>query len=228
MPDTRTIDTIRILTGDSAIDAYKALSDENRRQILHALRARHMSISEIVDFLAAQDSTRELKPQTVRYHIKELAKCGLVEQSGYEPTGNGDSHIMQKIWRATAENVFLATGNLDGLPNGETADLDKTLDIIHTMKGLGLVMSDESEMHKVAETLTERDQLYKKGLEFAKETLRDVCEIDPKLYIVFRRLLSVVRLNDSDYDQYWNLSRELSDSLRGAYRRGKGKNPEVF
>ena len=228
MTDTRSIDTIRILTGDSAIDAYKALSDENRRQILHALRARHMSISEIVDFLAAQESNKELKPQTVRYHIKELAKCGLVEQSGYEPTGNGDSHIMQKIWRATAENVFLATGNLDGIPNGETADLDKTLDLIQTMRGLGLTMSDESELHRIAETLTERDRLYKIGLEFAKETLREASEIDPKLYMVFRRLLSVVRLNDSDYTQYWDLSRELFDSLRGAYRRGKGKNPEVY
>ena len=187
-----------------------------------------MSISDIVDFLASQDPNKELKPQTVRYHIKELAKCGLVEQSGYEPTGNGDSHIMQKIWRATAENVFLATGNLDGIPNGETADLDKTLDLIQTMRGLGLTMSDESELQKIAETLTERDRLYKIGLEFTKEKLREEAEIDPKLYMVFRRLLSVVRLNDSDYTQYWDLSRELFDSLRGAYRRGKGKNPEVY
>lgn len=228
MPETSSIDTIRILTGPEAIDAYKALSDKNRRQILHALRARKMSISELMDFLAHQDPEKEVKPQTVRYHIKELEKCGLVEQDGYEPAGNGDSHIMQKIWRATAENVFLATGGLDTLPNGDSIDLDRTLDIVSTMRSLGLVMSGKDEMRQVAETLTERDQLYKKGKELAKETLNGVCEIDPKLYIIFRKLLGVVRLNDADYLRYWELNRELTDTLREAYRRGKGKNPEVF
>ncbi|MCK5264347.1 MAG: winged helix-turn-helix transcriptional regulator [Candidatus Thorarchaeota archaeon] len=228
MPETSSIDTIRILIGSDAIDAYKALSDESRRQILHALRARKMSISELVDFLANQDREKEVKPQTVRYHIKELQKCGLVEQDGYEPAGNGDSHIMQKIWRATAENVFLATGDLDTLPNGNSIDLDRTLDIISTMRSLDLVMSGEDEMRQVAETLTERDQLYKKGKELAIETLRSACEIDPKLYIVFRKLLSVVQLNEADYQRYWELNRELTDTLREAYRRGKGKNPEVF
>ena len=105
MQGAKPIDTIRVLTGDEAIDAYKVLSDESRRQILHALRARRMSTSELIDFLSKQDPEKAVKPQTVRYHIKELEKCGLVEQDGYEPTRNGDSHIMQKLWRATAENV---------------------------------------------------------------------------------------------------------------------------
>ncbi|MFW9925926.1 MAG: winged helix-turn-helix domain-containing protein, partial [Candidatus Thorarchaeota archaeon] len=130
MQGAKPIDTLRVLTGNDAIDAYKVLSDESRRQILHALRARRMSTSELVEFLSKQDPEKEIKPQTVRYHIKELEKCGLVEQDGYEPTGNGDSHIMQKLWRATAENVFIATGDMDGLSEREEYDLDKTLDIV--------------------------------------------------------------------------------------------------
>jgi DNA-binding transcriptional ArsR family regulator len=115
MDDSNHLDTLRILTGAQAIDAYKALSDENRRQILHALRARRMSTTELVDFLSSQIPERDVKPQTVRYHIKELEKCGLVTQDGYEPAGNGDTHIMQKLWRATAENVFITTGDMEGL-----------------------------------------------------------------------------------------------------------------
>ncbi|MHA1907891.1 MAG: winged helix-turn-helix domain-containing protein, partial [Candidatus Thorarchaeota archaeon] len=107
----KTIDTLKVLTGDKAIDAVKALNDENRRQILHALRARRMSTSELVIFLSDPEAEKEVKPQTVRYHLKELEKCGLIEQDGYEPTGNGDSHIMKRRWRATAENVFIATGD---------------------------------------------------------------------------------------------------------------------
>ncbi|MBN2228026.1 MAG: winged helix-turn-helix transcriptional regulator [Candidatus Thorarchaeota archaeon] len=222
------LETLKILTGEQAIDAYKALSDEHRRQILHALRARRMSTSELVEFLSAQDPEKEVKPQTVRYHIKELEKCGLVEQDGYEPAGNGDSHIMQKLWRATAENVFITTGNMDGLPTRNGYDLDKTLDIVATMKNLGLQFESEDEIREIADAMTLRDRIYLTGLERAKESLKEACEIDPALYVVFRRILSVVRLNQTDYEEYWKSSRKITDGLREAYRRGEGKNPRVY
>ncbi|TFH09072.1 MAG: ArsR family transcriptional regulator [Candidatus Thorarchaeota archaeon] len=228
MPGSNPLDTLRILTGAQAIDAYKALSDENRRQILHALRARRMSTTELVDFLSNQDPEKDVKPQTVRYHIKELEKCGLVTQDGYEPAGNGDSHIMQKLWRATAENVFITTGDMDGLPERNEYDLDKTLDIVSTMRDLGLSFTDENEIQEIAEQLTKRNQLYMRGLELAKENLRDACEIDPKLYVVFRRILSIVRLSETDYKDYWEVNRNLTDALREAYRRGEGRNPKVY
>ena len=227
MQGSNPLDTLRILTGEQAIDAYKALSDENRRRILHALRARRMSTTELVEFLSSQDPEKDVKPQTVRYHIKELEKCGLVTQDGYEPAGNGDSHIMQKLWRATAENVFITTGDMDGLERNES-DLDKTLDIVSTMRDLGFTFTNENEVQEIADQFTIRDKLYSRGLELAKETLRDVCEIDPKLYVVFRRILSLVRLSDKDYLDYWEVNRKMIDALRNAYRRGEGKNPKVY
>jgi DNA-binding transcriptional ArsR family regulator len=228
MQGTKPIDTIRVLTGEEAIDAFKVLSDGSRRQILHALRARQMSTSELIEFLSKQDPEKEIKPQTVRYHIKELEKCGLVEQDGYEPTGNGDSHIMQKLWRATAENVFIATGDMDGIPERSEYDLDRTLDIVGTMRELGLVLKNKQEMKEIAEAMTKRDKIYMKGLEFAKENLREICELDPTLYVLFRRILSVIRLEEKDYVEYWEISRKINDILREAYERGKGKNPRVY
>ncbi|TFG33076.1 ArsR family transcriptional regulator [Candidatus Thorarchaeota archaeon] len=228
MDESGQLETLKILTGQQAIDAYKALSDEHRRQILHALRARRMSTSELVDFLSKQDPNKEVKPQTVRYHIKELEKCGLVIQEGYEPAGNGDSHIMQKLWRATAENVFITTGDMDGLPARNGYDLHKTLDIVTTMRELGLQFIDETEIQAIADDLSKRDKLYLRGLEYAKENLRHVCEIDPKLYVVFREILSIVRLSNIDYEEYWKVSRKITDALREAYRRGEGKNPKVY
>jgi len=228
MENSNQLDTLKILTGTQAIDAYKALSDKNRRQILHALRARRMSTSELTEFLSGKDPKKEVKPQTVRYHIKELEKCGLITQDGYEPAGNGDSHIMKKLWRATAENVFITTGAMDGLPDRNGYDLDKTLDIVSTMRQLGLSFTDEKEVQEITENYVKRDKLHMRGIEFAKENLRDVCEIDPKLYVVFRRILGLVRLSNKDYKDYWELSRHITDALREAYRRGEGKNPKVY
>ncbi len=229
MESSNPLDTLKILTGAQAIDAYKALSDENRRQILHALRARRMSTSELVEFLSGKDPKKEVKPQTVRYHIKELEKCGLVTQDGYKPAGtNGDSHIMQKLWRATAENVFITTGDMGGLPDQNGHDLDKTLDIVSTMHKLGLSFTDENEVQAITDNFEKRDKLYRRGLEFAMENLQDVCEIDPKLYVVFRRILSIVRLSEKDYKEYWDISRKITDALRNAHRKGDGKNPKVY
>ena len=228
MQGSTPLDTLKILTGEKAIDAYKALSDENRRQILHALRARRMSTTELVEFLSSQDPEKDVKPQTVRYHIKELEKCGLVTQDGYEPAGNGDSHIMQKLWRATAENVFITTGDMDGLEERNGSDLNKTLDIVSTMRDLGFTFTNEKEVQEISDEFTIRDKLYSRGLELAKENLRRVCEIDPKLYVLFRRILSLVRLSEKDYQDYWEINRKITDALREAYRRGEGKNPKVY
>jgi DNA-binding transcriptional ArsR family regulator len=228
MPGTTPMDTLRILTGEQAIDAYKALSDENRRQILHVLRARRMSTTELVDFLSKQDPQKEVKPQTVRYHIKELEKCGLVQMDGYEPAGNGDSHIMQKIWRATAENVFITPGDLNGFGTHDGSDLDKTLDIVTTMKNLGFKFETEDEILQIAEAMTKRDKIVTRGTELARETIRQASEIDPILYVTFRNILSIVRLNESDYEEYWKTSHLITDNLRTAYRRGGGKNPKVY
>ncbi|MDF1540067.1 MAG: winged helix-turn-helix domain-containing protein [Candidatus Thorarchaeota archaeon] len=228
MQGMRNLDTVKVLTGSEAIDAVKALNDENRRQILHALRARRMSTTELAEFLSDPVAKKEVKPQTVRYHLKELEKCGLIEQDGYEPTGNGDSHIMQKLWRATAENVFIATGDMELLPERASEDLDRTLDLVNVMKQLGLILKDDKEMAIVNSDFSKRSEIMLRGLERAKETLRAACELDPELYVMFRRILSVVRLDEKDYEDYWEVNRRINDILRDAYRRGKGKNPEVF
>ena len=220
-----TMDPLRILTGEEAIDAVHALNDENRRRILHALRARRMSAADLCKFLN-DCNDKEVKPQTVRYHLKELERSKLIEQDGYEPAGNGDTHIMKKLWRATAETVFLATGDLDGMP--ETKGIEKSLDIVGTMRELGFEMSDEKGLAKLAKEFVERDNLWTKGRELAKETLKGVPEIDPSLYIRFRRILSVVQLNDAEYERYWELSRSVTDKLRESYKAGIVKNPEVI
>jgi hypothetical protein len=117
---------------------------------------------------------------------------------------------------------------MDGLPERNGYDLNKTLDIVSTMRDLGLVFTSEDEIQEIADRFSKRDKLYMRGLELAKENLLDICEIDPKLYVVFRRILSVVRLKDNDYNEYWEVSRAITDALREAYRRGEGKNPKVY
>ncbi len=223
------METVRILTGEEAINAVKALNDESRRQILHALRAKRMSTSELCDFLSEHGDGKEVKPQTVRYHLKELERASLIAQDGYEPAGgNGGNHIMKKLWRATAENVFIATGNMDDLPERTVNGIDSTLDLVGIMRELGFDLHDEELTREIAEEFTERIQLWHKGREEAKHIMKRIPAIDPGVYKTLRRILGIIRLNDSEYTRYWDLSRTVTDKLRRAYRDGLGKNPEVY
>ncbi len=222
------MDSLKILTGEDAIAAFKALADESRRRILHALKARRMSTSEIVEFLSQQDPDREIKPQTVRYHLKELERAGLIRQDGYEPAGNGDTHIMQKLWRATAENIFIATEHLANIPERRAADIAMAYNIVSIMKQLGFAIPDEPHLRDLTERYVEWDRLWRKGRRQAESTLRSVPILDPEVYIALRRLLSVIHLHNDDYKRYWEISRSVTDEIREAYRNGAGKNPEVY
>ncbi|MHA1771340.1 MAG: ArsR/SmtB family transcription factor [Candidatus Thorarchaeota archaeon] len=222
------MDSLKILTGEEAIAAFKALADENRRRILHALKARRMSTSEIVEFLSRKDPDKEIKPQTVRYHLKELERAGLIRQDGYEPAGNGDTHIMQKLWRATAESIFIATEHLTDIPERRAADIAMAYNIVSVMKQLGFAIPEEPQLKELTEQYVEWDKLWRKGRRHAESTLRSVPILDPEVYIALRRLLSVIHLHNEDYERYWTISRRVTDQIREAYRKGAGKNPEVY
>lgn len=221
------METVKILTGDQAVDAVRALYDANRRRILNALKARTMSASELVDFLAREDGT-ELKPQTVRYHLKELEKSGLIAQDGYEPAGNGDTHIMKKLWRATAETIFIAPGRMTEMPDTGSEEIEKSVDIVGTMKDLGFEIPKNGEIKDIVNWFSEWNTMWRKGRSAAEKTLQSLPELDPNLYVTLRRVLSIVRLDEQDYSRYWEVSRVLIDALRQAYREGAGKNPEVY
>ncbi|MGY5874690.1 MAG: winged helix-turn-helix domain-containing protein [Candidatus Thorarchaeota archaeon] len=226
--EVSSLDTVKILTGEEAVDAVKALNDESRRTILHALRARRMSSSELCEFLSAQEHGKEVKPQTVRYHLKELERAGLITQDGYAPAGNGHTHVMKKLWRATAENVFIATGDMDNLPDRTDDELDSTLDLVGIMRDLGFALDDEGLTKQLAEEFTERAHLAQQGRVDARKIMRQIPAIDPALYLTLRSILSIIRLNDADYKRYWELSKQVNDFLRKAYRDGLGRNPEVY
>jgi DNA-binding PadR family transcriptional regulator len=217
------MERLMVLAGEEAAEAIRALNDECRRQILSLLKSRRMSTSEIIDFLEREHPDKCVKPQTVRYHLKELEHGGLIRQDGYEPAGEKDTHIMKKIWRAAAENIFIATSR-----TGETAPRPPTkLNITDLIHRLGFE-TDERTVKEATRKYVEWDTLWRKGRDASEESLSKMAQLDPEEYLTLRRLLSVILLPDADYAQYWEVSRAVSDLFRKIYLEGIGKNPEVY
>ncbi len=215
---------LRVLAGEEATEAIRALNDECRRKILSLLKNRRMSTSEIIEFLEREHPDKCVKPQTVRYHLKELEHGGLIRQDGYEPAGEKDTHIMKKVWRAAAENIFIATSR-----TGESAPRPPTkLNITDLIRRLGFEVSDERTIREATKKYVEWDTLWRRGREASDESLSKMSQLDPEEYLTLRRLLSVILLPDADYAQYWEVSRAVSDMFRKMYLEGTGKNPEVY
>jgi len=214
---------LRVLAGEKATVAIRALNDECRRLILSALKSRRMSTSEIIEFLSHKEPDKCIKPQTVRYHLKELERGGLIQQVGYEPAGDRDTHIMKKVWRATAENIFIATGKV-----GDTLEQTTKLDIADLMRRLGFKILNDNLTEEATRKYIEWDMLWRRGHETAEKSLRTMSELNPEEYLTLRRLLSVIQLHDAEYTRYWEVSREVADIFRKVYLEGIGKNPEVY
>lgn len=215
--------SLKVLTGEKAAAAIHALNDECRRHILDALRSREMPTPEIAELLSDQGHD-QVKPQTVRYHLKELERAGLIEQTRCMPAGDDDTHIMKKVWRATAESIFIAAGKGAGPQQEGTKDLD----IPAVMHKLGFEPPSEDFVKETTTRYLEWDSLWRRGKELAEQSLSTIPELSPAEYLVLRRLLSVVQLHNVDYARYWEVSKEVADMFRKAYLEGIGKNPDVY
>lgn len=223
------LEALKILTSDEAISAVHALNDDTRRRILNALKAKKMSTTELVEFLSKDDPENSIKPQTVRYHLKKLQESNLVKLDGYAHAGNGNSHILKKVWRAVAEHIFIAATTIEDFPEREAYEVAKARNIIRPLEEIGFkIPENEDAVAEIAELFVEWDTLWRKCRDEAAKDLKNIGTLDPNVYVSLRRILSILHLTDSEYERYWEVSRHVTDRLRKAYRNGKGKNPEVY
>jgi DNA-binding transcriptional ArsR family regulator len=81
-------------------EAFKVAADETRRRIMHFLRAKEMTVSQLADEL-------DLTPQTVYHHIKKLCEVDMVEVVREVRI----DHLIESYYRTTAEVFHLTVGN---------------------------------------------------------------------------------------------------------------------
>jgi DNA-binding transcriptional ArsR family regulator len=116
--------------------AFELAADRTRRRIIHLLRARELSVSQIADEL-------KMTPQAIYHHVRKMLDAGLIEVAKEERV----DHFIETYYQATAE-LFEFT-------YGETSDQKykeaRTKEALQALTRIGLTIPiDEETIAKYA------------------------------------------------------------------------------
>ena len=146
----------------STPEAFKVVADESRRRILHMLRAKEMTVSQIADQL-------DLTPQTVYHHIKKLVEAEMVEVTREVRV----DHLIESYYRATAEVFHLTVGKETRSKENLAGGIESALD---ALKKIGFkIKYDKEAISKLTELSLElEDCCSQKNVEEAISKLDEV------------------------------------------------------
>lgn len=174
--------------------AFELLADETRRRMVHLLKAKELTVSQLAQEL---DKT----PQNIYHHIRKLLEGDLVEVTREEKIEN----FSEKYYRATAEIFEVTHGE------GE-AELDETeaKEFLVSMSKAGLLSKIDDQIASRAVKLLKRTQSLSIGPDLAEklEKLEDA-SLAIKLHTV--DYAQILLMSDKQFEEYQKLQKGLRD-----------------
>ena len=180
-------------------EAFKVAADETRRKIIHLLRAKEMTVSQIADEL-------DLTPQTVYHHIKKLCEANMVEVAREVRV----DHLIESYYRATAEVFHFTVGKETKSKETLTESVKLTLD---ALKKLGYnITYDEKSVSNIADlSMQLEDCCIGKELEEAVTNLEDT-DFFTKQDV--QEYASLLTMTDAELAKQDKIRREFRKALK--------------
>ncbi len=191
-------------------EVAKLFADDTRRQILHRLRHRELSASDLAEALGKSHSS-------ILHHLKLLQDAGLVEETRVERKRN----LVQSYYRSTAKMFIISytltetLGDMEGFPWSKEV-LRRILD---GLRDMGYVYP-EGGRERVLELIGGCYMKEQKALEEIIERQTTTIKADRHIYFAMTRLLTMLKLSGDE--EYMRMIRELRELLRGPI--GEGEN----
>lgn len=176
--------------------AFELLADETRRRMVHLLKAKELTVSQLAQEL---DKT----PQNIYHHIRKLLEGGLVEVTREEKIEN----FSEKYYRATAEIFEVTHGE-----GNEELDETEAKEFLVSMSKAGLLSQIDDQIALRAVKLLKRARSISYGSDVAEklEKLEDA-SLAIKLHTV--DYAQILLMNDKQFEEYQKLQKGLRDLL---------------
>jgi DNA-binding transcriptional ArsR family regulator len=180
-------------------EAFKVAADDTRRRILHLLRAKEMTVSQIADEL-------DLTPQTVYHHIKRLCEADMVEVVKEVRV----DHLIESYYRATAEVFHLTVGKQEHSKETLTGSIKSTLE---ALKKIGFDLKyDEQTVNQLADLMLEMNEYCA-----CKELEEDISKLEDVDYFAkqdVQEYAGILSMSDKELAN----QRELKDKFQKILR----------
>lgn len=185
-------------------EAFQLMADDTRRKIIHMLRAKEMTVSQLAGELG-------LTPQAVYHHIKKLLKAGLVEVSREERV----DHLIESYYRAAAEAFLFHMGEASP---GEKYASEELRAAVKGLKELGFeIEEDQGKMAKLIDLQAKLAKCCGSG-----KYDSEISKLESVGFMTKQTILEYVRLlsqSDKEYEEFQRLQREYREALKSLMKR---------
>jgi DNA-binding transcriptional ArsR family regulator len=187
--------------------AFNLLADGTRRRIIHLLRAKERTVSQIAEELG-------LTPQAIYHHIRKMKEADLVEVAREERV----DHFIETYYRATAEIFTLSHGEGSRGPDEEKA----IKNILENMPKIGLdIPSDKETVSKLVAAATMLKSCAQESIWFDKiSELEDVDFFGKQTMVEYA---CIATMSDKDFEQFLDNNRNLRKLLRSGMQANAKK-----
>jgi DNA-binding transcriptional ArsR family regulator len=179
--------------------AFELAADPTRRRIIHLLRARELSVSQIADEL-------DMTPQAIYHHVRKMLVTGLIEVAKEERI----DHFIETYYQAAAE-IFEFT-------YGETSDQEyqegRTKEALQALTKISLTLPiDEETISKYARLSAKMNSIHQCCTPELAEKISQL-DLDSFTKQDAIEIASNISMNDSQFEELQTLKREARELLK--------------
>jgi DNA-binding transcriptional ArsR family regulator len=180
--------------------AFELAADPTRRRIIHLLRARELSVSQIADELG-------MTPQAIYHHVRKMLDVGLIEIAKEERV----DHFIETYYQAAAE-LFEFT-------YGETSDQKykeaRTKEALEALTRIGLTAPmDEETISKYARISGKKDSICQRTSSEPAEKISQLEDLDSFTKVDAIEIANYILMNDRQFEELQTLQREARELLK--------------
>ena len=188
-------------------EAFQLLADDTRRRIIHLLRAKERTVSQIAEELG-------LTPQASYHHIRKMKSADLVEVAKEERI----DHFIETYYRATAEVFHLSHGE----PGTKANEEKQTKETLTSMAKVGIkVPTDDESVARLVKAASSMKDCTSNSTWFDKiSELEDVDFFTKQGMIEYSCLATI---SDKEFEEFLDGYREMRKLLRSATEPHVGK-----
>lgn len=179
-------------------EAFQLMADETRRKIVHMLRAKEMTVSQLASELG-------LTPQAIYHHIRKMRDAGLVEVAREERV----DHFIETYFRATAEVFHLEHGQ----GSDQKFVQEQTRESIKSLSKLGIDLKWDDAMIAEVIDMGQRMEKFCDKCDWA-DKIADLEDVDFFVKQGLFEYASMLSMTDDQFDEYLRLQRDMRKLLQ--------------